>query len=161
MKKSILTEKTGINLDVGCGENKQKNFVGMDIRNVHGVDIVHDLEKIPYPIEDDICLKILASHIVEHINPSKFGFVNVMNEWWRIMKPDGELMIAIPYAWSYGYIQDPTHCNPCNEATFQYFDPKFPLYNIYKPKPWEIAEGFPQWQNNGMLNIIMKKQEHK
>ena len=156
MKKDLLKYQ-GIMLDVGCGENKQQNFVGLDIRKLPGVDIVHDLEKIPYPLQDNSCLKILASHVVEHINPMKFGFVNVMNEWWRIMKEGGELMIAMPYAWSFGYIQDPTHCNPCNEATFQYFDPKYPLYQIYKPKPWQINPGYPQWQNNGSLNIIMRK----
>jgi len=152
-----MEEKKGIMLDVGCGNAKQPNFVGLDIRALPGVDIVHDMEKIPYPIEANSCLKILASHVVEHINPAKFGFVNVMNEWWRLMKADGELMIAMPYAWSFGYIQDPTHCNPCNEATFQYFDPEYPLYQIYKPNPWKIIKGFPEWQNNGNLNVIMRK----
>ena len=34
--------KFGIQLDIGCGSNKQKGFVGMDKRDIAGVDIVHD-----------------------------------------------------------------------------------------------------------------------
>lgn len=152
-----LDKFKGIYLDVGCGENKQKGFVGLDIRPLPGVDIVWDMEKTPYPIEPDTCLSILASHVVEHINPARFGFVNVMNEWWRIMKPFGRLMIVVPYAGSYGYWQDPTHCNPCNEATFAYFDPVNPsgLYTVYYPKPWRIVKN--AWHINGTLEVIMMK----
>lgn len=55
-------------------------------------------------------------------------------------KPGAEFMIAAPYGTSPGFIQDPTHCNPVNEATFGYFDPmhKSRLWRIYKPKPWYV-----------------------
>ena len=33
--------KAKLNLDVGCGENCQPGFVGMDIRKVKGVEIIH------------------------------------------------------------------------------------------------------------------------
>ena len=35
-----------IRLDVGCGSNKQHGYVGMDIRKIKGVDIVHDAERV-------------------------------------------------------------------------------------------------------------------
>ena len=146
---------SGIRLDIGAGENVQKGFVGMDKRKLDGIDIVHDLEKFPFPLEDESCLTIVGSHIVEHIKP--WLFMDFMNELWRIMKPEGQLMLALPYAGSFGYWQDPTHCNGCNEATFQYFDPKYPLYGIYKPKPWKLEKGFPMWQNNGNLEVLMEK----
>jgi len=37
-------------LDIGCGWSKRAGFVGMDKRNLPGVDIIHDLEIFPYPI---------------------------------------------------------------------------------------------------------------
>lgn len=150
-----LKKKTGILLDIGCGGNKQKNFVGMDKRKLPGVDIIHDLEKFPYPFEKESVLTIVASHIIEHIKP--WLMLDLMNELWRITKVGGQLAIIVPYGVSHGFIQDPTHCNPCNETTWQYFCPAFELYNIYQPKPWMITLGFPQWQSNGNMQVILEK----
>jgi len=143
----------GIRLDLGCGGNKQPLFVGMDKRKLDGVDIVHDVQDIPYPIKDNECLCVLMSHLWEHIEP-KYK-IDVMNEIWRIMKPGGELMIAAPYALSPGAFQDPTHY-PCpNEATFFYFTPTHPLYGIYKPKPWKLLSN--DWHSNGNIQVVLHK----
>lgn len=153
---NLLKSKFGIRLDIGCGEHKNKGFVGMDKRKLPGVDIVHDLEKFPYPIPSDCCLMIVGSHIVEHIKP--WLMLDFMNELWRIMKPGGQLVFSHPYGVSSGFIQDPTHCNPCNENTWQYFDPRFSvLYSIYRPKPWFIEFGFPQWQLVGNMEVLFHK----
>jgi len=148
-------KKKGILLDIGCGEVVRDNFVRMDKRPLDGLDIVHDLEVFPYPIEDDVCLTIIASHVIEHIKP--WLMIDFMNELWRIAKLDAGLAISMPYGYSDGFLQDPTHCNACNFATWQYFDVRFPLYNVYKPKPWKIADGFPQYEANGNMEILMVK----
>ncbi len=157
--KSSLRKKAGIRLDIGAGENPQKGFVAMDKRKLPGIDIVHDLETFPYPLEDESCLTIVGSHIIEHIKP--WLTIDLFNELWRILKPGGQLALATPYAGSPGFWQDPTHCNGFNEATFQYFDPDYPLWQIYKPKPWKIEKGFPVWQATGNLEILMSKREVK
>lgn len=147
----------GIRLDVGCGDMKQKGYVGLDIRDLPTVDIVHDMEKVPYPIPDGVCLTIVASHVVEHINPANFGFVKVMDEWHRIMKDHGRLMISMPYGYSRGFLQDPTHCNPRNEATWGYFDPthRDGLWSIYKPRPWKIL--LNSWHVTGNMEVVLEK----
>jgi predicted SAM-dependent methyltransferase len=152
-KKSVIPRsREGIRLDIGCGDQKQPGFMGMDVRKLEGVDFVHDVQVFPYPFPDNSCLQLLMSHLWEHIEP-KFR-VDVMNELWRITKPGGQLLLSCPYATSTGAFQDPTHY-PCpNEVTFTYFDPGYPLYRIYKPKPWKII------QNNyvmmGNLEIVME-----
>lgn len=152
----LLKENSGIKLDIGCGENKQPGgFVGIDIRDLPGVDIVHDVEVYPWPLPDESVVMAVCSHLVEHINPHKFGFVNFMNEVWRVMKPDGWLAVACPYAYSPGFAQDPTHCNMINEATFTYFDPTQPLYQIYKPKPWRIDK--LNWSPVGNVEAVLFK----
>lgn len=153
--RRLLKEAGGIRLDIGCGDNKQKTFVGLDKRKLEGVDIVHDLEVFPYPLPDGCCLVIIGSHIVEHIKP--WLMLQFMDELWRIMKVGGQLAMSMPYAGSPGYWQDPTHCNGCNQATWQYFDPIKPLYDIYKPKPWKLEKGFPTWQVTGNMEVIMDK----
>ena len=145
----------GINLDIGCGESKQPNFVGMDKRLLPGVDILHDLEDFPFPLPDDCCWNIVGSHILEHIKPQYS--IPLMDELWRIMKPNGRLALSTPYAGSPGFWQDPTHCNGWTEATFQYFDPTYPLYTIYRPKPWKIEH--IAFQANGNLEVVLIKPE--
>ena len=152
---NLLQRKGGILLDIGAGESRRKGFVTMDKRPLDGIDIVHDLEVFPYPLDDDVCLTIVGSHIVEHIKP--WLMIDFMNELWRILKVDGSLALSLPYGASRGFQQDPTHCNMCNESTWLYFDPRFKLYEVYKPKPWEIQSGFPQWHGDGIMEVVMCK----
>lgn len=143
----------GIKLDVGAGDNKQAGFLGMDIRPTPNADIVWDCEVTPYPIPDNSCEIVLVSHLIEHITP---GVVpDLMNEWWRIMKPGGQLWIATPYAGSFGFWQDPTHVHGWNEATATYFDPHHFLFNIYKPKPWKVIKN--DWFQHGNMEIVFEK----
>ena len=161
--EKIVKAKAGIRLDIACGANKQgADWVGIDIQKLPGVDIVHDIETYPWPLPDSCVLISVASHIVEHINPAKFGFINFMNEIWRITKPGGQLAIATPYAGSLGYYQDPTHVNPCNEVTWSYFDPEDvrtggQLYKIYQPKPWKIVHC--SFSTSGQLEVILEKRK--
>lgn len=151
--KLISKHKQGIKLDIGCGNNKQAGFIGMDIRTLPTVDIIHDVESIPYPLPNECCETVLVSHLVEHICPKIF--VDVMNEWWRITRPHGQLWISCPYGRSYGFYQDPTHCNPIVEATWSYFTPYHALYGIYTPKPWRIERN--AWFEHGNMEVIMSK----
>ena len=155
MYSKLLRNNGGILLDIGCGSNKQPGFIGMDKRKLSGVDIVHDLEKFPYPLPDSCCLTIMGSHIIEHLDPKLT--IRFFDELWRIIKPNGQLLLSTPYGGSPGYWQDPTHCNGFTQVTFQYFDPDYPLYQIYTPKPWRIEKGFPQYVMIGNLEIIMRK----
>lgn len=144
---------TKTRLDVGCGFNKQPGFTGMDKRNVKGVDIVHDIENLPWPIKSGECDIVLMSHVMEHIKP--WLTIDVMDECWRCLAPGGQLWISMPYGGSFGYYQDPTHCNPWNEATFTYFLPDQPLYQIYKPKPWKSEK--ITWAIKGNIEAVLLK----
>ena len=84
----------------------------MDVQKLPGVDIVHDIEKYPWPLPDNCVQLAIASHVAEHIEPSRFGFINWMNEIWRVMEPDGRLMLSLPYGNNSLFVQDPTHVNP-------------------------------------------------
>lgn len=126
-------------LDVGCGFNKQPGFIGMDKRAVDGVDIVHDVELFPWPLGDGTCAVVVASHLIEHIKP--WLQVDFMNEVWRVLEVGGVFAMSTPYADSFGYKQDPTHCAPWNEATVEYFCAGTFLYEVYRPKPWALDIG--------------------
>lgn len=146
---------TGMNLDIGSSDHKQKGFMGLDRRDIPNVDFVWCLESVgdppwwaqqqfgakamPLPFPDSCIDKLLASHVIEHLTPS--CSIALFDELWRCLKFDGQALIVVPHGNSFGYVQDPTHCAPWNEATASYFDPAHPsgLWGVYKPKPWKIA----------------------
>ena len=160
IRKLLQGHNQGVKIDLGCGANKQQGFVGVDIRKLPGVDIVHDVEKFPWPLPDACANLIMASHLVEHIDPHGGVFLRFMDEAWRILKVGGQFVISFPYAGSVGYWQDPTHCNGCNEYTWHYFDPlasQGVLYKIYKPKPWKIV--FSSYSPIGNMEVLLEKRK--
>lgn len=169
--EALLAEKSGIQLDVACGANKTPGFVGMDYQDLPGVDIIHDLAVLPWPLPDDSVIRAIASHYVEHIpkvvyyqgNDGKFHsylpFISFMNEMWRVMKPGGEFAIAAPHGYSPGFLQDPTHTAGLNEATWYYFNPEHPFYGFYKPKPWKTK--FINWDYAANIEVVLIKVEEQ
>lgn len=160
--EKLLKEKSGIRLDIGGGNTPNPGFVNIDMLPLKTVDIVWDLEETPWPLPDECVITATASHVLEHINPHKGVFINVMNEIWRVLKPGGQFALVVPHASSPGYQQDPTHCNMINETTFHYFDPDPEnktmgpqLYNFYKPKPWKIIRQYYSPQAN--LEVLLEK----
>lgn len=128
----LLRSKQGVRIDLGCGAQKQDGgFLGIDKRKTPAVDIVHDLEQFPWPLPDNVASCVVMSHFWEHIKP--WLTLDFMAELHRICKPSAQVFISAPYALGFRYVQDPTHCNPTNEATFAYWDDRHPLYEVYKP----------------------------
>jgi len=155
--EDILKNKSGIRLDIGGGNNPNPGFVNIDILPLPKVDIVWDLEVTPWPLPDESVITATASHVLEHINPHKGVFINVMNEIWRVLKPEGQFAFVVPHGESPGYIQDPTHCNQINETTMHYFDPlsQTNLYQFYRPKPWKIIQQV--FNPAGNLEVLLEK----
>ena len=141
-----------LTLDLGCSGNRHEGAVGLDVRDTPDVDIVHDLEVFPYPLPNDSCTLILASHVLEHIKP--WHSISLMDELWRILKPGCKLAISVPYPGTKEFWQDPTHCNGWNEITFEYFDQNKDLYRYYKPRPWHIQKCI---RENGCLIVLLEK----
>jgi predicted SAM-dependent methyltransferase len=64
---SKIKKSRGISLDIGCGNHKRAGALGMDIRSLKGVDIIHDFNLYPWPIPDDVCTLITGNHVAEHV----------------------------------------------------------------------------------------------
>lgn len=159
---SQLRQKYGqLWLDIGAGDNPQPNCVSMDKRALAHIDVVHEIEDTPWPFPAETFSKIIASHVIEHLKP--WLMLNVMNEAWRVMKPDGEFLISMPYAGSFGFWQDPTHTKAWNEATPAYFDPEYKnqhlqgggLYAVYNPSPWRVV--LNTWHSDGNTEVVLAK----
>ena len=94
-------------LDLGCGENKVPNSIGLDNAQLPGVDVEHDLLNFPYPFENESIDKIYLRHVIEHFAFENINFI--MNECNRILKNDGLLVITVPHVFSISAFIDPTH----------------------------------------------------
>lgn len=112
-----------IKLDLACGKNKKKGFIGVDVWE--GADLVCDLESFPWPFENDSVDEVFCSHYIEHV-PNLVSFANELH---RIMRPGARATIVAPYYSSIRAWQDPTHLRAISENTFLYFNKQWRLVN--------------------------------
>lgn len=99
------------NLNLGCGVNPPKEFVNYDIE-AYG-DVCGNCEQ-GLPFRDGAFDGVLASHILEHIHDLR----KLKKELHRILKPDGDLTVIVPYYLSPDAWGDDTHCRGFSEQSF-------------------------------------------
>lgn len=107
-----------IKLDLGCGNHLVKGFTGVDISNKTQAKIICDLEKYPWPWEDNSVDEMYCGHFVEHIT-DLFKF---MDEAYRVLKKGSLFTVLGPYYTSVRAWQDPTHKRALSEPMFCYFN---------------------------------------
>ena len=125
-------------LYLGAGTKRLDGYVHVDIQGDEGIDVVHDLSRIPWPWPDDSVDMIVAEDLVEHLAISLIQFCD---ESWRVLRPDGELFIRTPHHSGDSSWIDPTHRWHLNEQAFQYLDPETHwgrLHAHYTKRKWRI-----------------------
>ncbi|WP_377475544.1 MAG: FkbM family methyltransferase [Microcoleus anatoxicus] len=112
-----------LRVDIGCGDRKPDNFVGVDVCPGLGVDIVADLnQRFPFP--DNSVDELRAYDTIEHL----VDRIHTMNEIWRICKDGAKVDILVPSTDGRGAFQDPTHVSFWNINSFLYYCIDFPNY---------------------------------
>lgn len=107
-------------LDVGCGTAKVTGAIGIDRVKMPGVDIVHDLNIFPWPLDDNSFDAIYLNDIIEHLQDQ----LKVIEEVHRILKPQGLLHVRVVY-WNHKYsFSDPTHVHYYTEIIWDFFTGK-------------------------------------
>lgn len=92
-------------LDIGCGKEVDPEFIGLDMVEREGVDVVWDLSRYPWPFEDNQFEYIKAIHVIEHID-DQVGFFREVH---RISRPGGIVHLETPHFSSADSWADPTH----------------------------------------------------
>ena len=62
-------------LNLGSGNEIKDGFINVDFKQNKGVDIVHDLNKHPWPFENDTFKEVFAENVIEHLD----NFIHVDN----------------------------------------------------------------------------------
>jgi SAM-dependent methyltransferase len=114
-------------LDLGCGNRKQAGMVGIDINPASAADVIHDLNLFPYPFDDSTFDEIHADNVIEHLE----NLPQVMEELYRIAKPDSTLKVIVPYFRARWAFVDPTHRHFFTVDSFGYFDPSHAFNQLY------------------------------
>lgn len=88
---------TKTKLVIGHAGRRHPDAVTLDIDPAHHPDVVHDLNRLPWPFQDNQFLEIACHHVLEHLN----DLPPVMNELYRICSADGVIDIEVPHysAW--------------------------------------------------------------
>lgn len=103
-------------LDLGCGNRKNKGYLGLDRYYFKGVDIVADVDK-GIPLKDNIIDGIYSNYFLEHTT----NLIFVFQEIYRVCKNEAIVELLVPYYASINAFKDPTHKQFFTEETFKYF----------------------------------------
>lgn len=141
-------------IEFGCGNSKSQGAIGVDFNSRTEADVIHDMDVFPYPFEDSYADRIICHNVLEHVD----DFIAVIEEIWRIGKPECILEFSGPFMSSVNYFSDPTHKRAFTSRSFDYFiegtDANRYAYSecklglntvIYDPEQHDIRRGLHLW----------------
>ena len=174
-KKNILQKiKEGdkIILDLGCGHlKKQPNWIGIDILDAEGVDIVGDIYEVIKAFPDNSVDEVHAYHFFEHIPDVPVLLIELR----RVLKRPGFIEVVVPHFSNAYFYSDYTHKSFFGLYSFSYMvndnllKRKVPNYNLttglqlesvflYFKSPFLINRPFRRlWQLIFNANTFMKE----
>lgn len=99
-------------LNLGCGRKYLEGYINIDICEKVKADLYFNLNKTPYPFEDNSIDEVLMMHSLEHLDNNK-----VLKELYRIGKPNAIIKIEVPFSTNgFNHIQH-TRCYDWNTFT--------------------------------------------
>jgi SAM-dependent methyltransferase len=144
----IIADSKRIKLNLGCGQDirpTEQGWVNMDSIEHENI-LKADIFALPFPFDDNTFDLVLAKHVLEHVphNLPSYGYTHnflqlLVEEIWRIMKPDGLFHIEVPQGLC-SLIDGIDHKRTITPHTFHIFYPDDP-WNYYSDCRFEIASG--------------------
>lgn len=104
---------------------------------LEGITSVFNLNDEEWPLKSDYYEKVVASHVIEHLD----SLINFMNNAHRIIAPGGKIYIETPNAGANPDLEfcDPTHKRCYRPYTFFNYFTEYGIENFgYTNKPWAI-----------------------
>ena len=113
-------------LDIGCGSRKiEADAIGIDVSPESAADHVWNLDRYPWPLEENRFSRIHMSHVIEHLEDP----MRAMAEVYRVARDGADVFVTTPHFSSHNSYVDPTHRRHLAAASFEYFTGKdFPSF---------------------------------
>jgi SAM-dependent methyltransferase len=105
-----------LKLNLGCGHFILPGWVNVDVASLPGVDVVHDLNKLPLPFENESVDEILCDDVLEHLD-----YPPILKDCHRILIAGGKLRVHVPHFTSSNNAVDPTHKHQFSIKTLNFF----------------------------------------
>lgn len=137
---------------LGAGKDRKLGYVHVDIYPFEGIDIVADVTKGLPTIADNSADEVFSQDFMEHLPPE--SKVPVINEIWRILKPDGLMEHWIPNAGSTNDFGSPSHLSHWSLQQFEHFD-----IDSYRYEKDHDYEGFKGKFRKVLAEYVNYKQE--
>lgn len=116
-------------LDVGCGIRKFPGSIGIDCNASSNADVLCNLDHFPYPFVSDTFDQIRAIHVIEHVA----DVIKAIEEFHRLSRKGGRILIATPHYTDFSSFCDPTHRWHLNSYSFRYFGEDNAGFGYYSP----------------------------
>lgn len=142
-------------LSLGCGEVRFEDAIHVDINERSAPDVVHDLNVIPWPWEDEQFDEVIGEDIIEHLD----SVVGTVEEAHRVLRTGGVLKLRTPHFQSLNSWIDPTHKWHLTEHSFDYFDPDTGFgqkYAYYSPCKFKITRKHVNRGGNIELEMVKR-----
>jgi SAM-dependent methyltransferase len=128
-------------LNLGAGNRIVPNATNHDLtRHRPEITATHDLNDTPWPWDDESFDEIQAISVFEHL---AITLVEAMDECWRILKPEGQVIVKYPLWNTPTAHDDPTHRWYWSKKVLEVFDPDTKYgqdHPYYTDRKWEIMD---------------------
>lgn len=141
--EDILKSGKPVSIELGCGQRKKKDRIGIDRVDLPGVDIVADLEKGLSFFPNNSVDEIHCRSVLEHIEDLE----GLLGEIIRVLKKDAKAFIFVPHFSNPYYYSDYTHVKFYGLYTFYYF----------VDTADQLKRKVPNYYTNLRINIISQK----
>ena len=107
-----------LKLNIGGGKLRLPGYLSVDNNpNAGRTDVVHNLDRLPWPFETGSVQEIVMDHVLEHLEDT----IGVIQELYRISADGARLEIRVPHFscnWTH-----PGHKRAIGVGLFDHFDP--------------------------------------
>lgn len=109
-----------LKLHIGCGHHRIAGYVNCDLHETDVTDQVFDCTSL-WPFETNSASTIYCSHTLEHLH----DYAAFFKEAHRVLRPDGNLQIRVPYGGHKAAYWDLTHVRPWYAESFCFLQPGY------------------------------------
>ena len=113
-------------LNIGCGLDTKRGYINLDKSKIKGVDVVHNLDKYPWPFQSNYFDEVYGRDVIEHVK----DLFKAMQEIHRVSKHNATIRLIVPYWHSSGAFY-PNHNYFFNVDGLKLFTEKDRSYDNY------------------------------